>query len=296
MSAQEKVRSLWRILKESTVWWMKDNAFQHGAAVAFYTIFAISPMFLIVTAMAAFLFGEEAAHSGVFRELSKLIGPESAEALRAVIAESDRPAAGILATIIASVTLLIGTTTVIVQLQSSLNFLWKVKPTPGRVIWGFIRNRFLSFALVLVVGFLLLVSLLLSAALSALSSYFSGVFPGFDVLWQLAAEVVSFVVTAVLFAMIFKYLPDIQIQWRQVAVGALVTAALFTGGKFLIGFYLGQSAVASAYGAAGSLVVVLLWVYYSSLILFYGAEITRVHAKHSGARIEPSPHADWAQR
>jgi membrane protein len=296
MRAQEKLRNLWRLLKEAATWWMKDNSFQHGAAVAFYTIFAISPMFLIVTSIAGLIFGEEAAHGGVFRELSKLIGPESAEALRLVIAESDRPKAGVFATVIAGVTLLIGATTVVVQLQTSLNFLWKVKPRPGRVIRGFIRNRLLSFALVLAVGFLVLVSLLLSAALSALGTYFSGMVPGFDALWQLAAAVAAFVITAALFAMIFKYLPDIRIQWREVAVGALVTAALFTGGKFLIGFYLGRSAVASTYGAAGSLVVVLLWVYYSSLILFYGAEITRAHARRSGANVEPAPYADWIER
>jgi membrane protein len=292
MGAREKWGSLWQVLKKSSALWFADNAFQHGAALAFYTIFAISPMFLIVTSLAGLWLGDEAAHRQVFVELGTLIGPESAEALRAVIAESDRPKAGIAASIVAGATLLIGTTTVFVQLQTSLNFLWKVKAKPGNVVIGFLKNRLLSFAMVLAMGFLLLVSLLLNAALAAMSAYFIGVVPGIDAVWQAAGVALSFGITAVLFAMIFKYLPDVRIEWRHVIVGGLITAALFTAGKFLIGLYLGRSAVASTYGAAGSLVVVLLWVYYSSLILFYGAEITRVYAKRIGGPVEPSAHAE----
>lgn len=266
---------------------------QHGAALAFYTIFAISPTLLIATSLAGLWFGQEAASTKIFAELATLIGDEGAKALQALLSQTDRPDATTLATSAALVVLLIGATTVFAQLQGSLNHVWKVTPKPGHVIRGFLKTRLLSFAMIVVIGFLLLVSLILSAALAAVISYFSGRHPGLEFLWQILELIVSYGVTSLLFAMIFRFLPDARIGWRDVWVGAAITGALFTIGKFLIGLYLGRSAVASTYGAAGSLVIVLLWVYYSSLILFYGAEFTQVYAERIGSRIEPAPNAMW---
>ena len=202
----------------------------------------------------------------------------------------------LMATVIGLVTLVFGATGVFVQLQVSLNAIWGVQQKPGRAIVLFIRDRVLSFSLILVVGFLLLVSLILTAAIAFVGTWFGGMVPGIEALIQLLNSLLSFAVTVLLFAMIFKFLPDAKIAWRDVWVGAVVTAALFTLGKFALGLYLGKSGVSSSYGASGSLIVLLLWVYYSSLILFFGAELTRVYANRFGARVVPADNAVAVER
>jgi membrane protein len=211
-----------------------------------------------------------------------------------MIQRAEQPSTGLLATVVAVITLLFGASGVFGQLQDALNTVWGVEPKEGRGVWGFIKDRFLSFVAVVGTGFLLLVSLVLSSALAAVGKWFSGVLPLPEAVLQALNFLVSFVVITGLFALIFKVLPDARVAWRDVWVGAALTALLFTIGKFAIGVYLGKSNVASAYGAAGSLVIVLVWVYYSAQILLYGAEFTQVYANRRGERIVPAPDAQVA--
>jgi membrane protein len=258
-----------------------------GAALAFYTLFAVAPLFVIVLAIAGFWFGEEAARNELFGQLSGLVGGEGAKAIEAVVSAADRPKAGTWAALIAVATLFVGATRVFIELQDALNSIWGVRRIPGRGVRNFIKDRLLSFAIIVGIGFLLLVSLVLSAVLAALGRYLSGLLPAQEAIWQGIDFLVSFGVVTLLFAMIFKILPDVKIAWREVWIGAVITALLFNLGKWLLGLYLGRSSVASAYGAAGSLVIVLLWVYYSAQILFFGAKFTQIYANKFGSQLEP---------
>jgi len=260
-----------------------------GAALAFYTLFAIAPLFVIVLAIAGLWFGEAASRRELFSQVSGLVGSEGGDAIQALISAANRPKTGAWATVIAVVTLFVGATGVFVQLQDALNSIWGVRRAPGRGLRNFIKDRLLSFALIVGIGFLLLVSLVLSAGLSALGKYMGGLLPVQETLWQGINFVVSFGVITLLFAMIFKLLPDVKIAWRDVWIGAMLTALLFNLGKFLLGLYLGRSSVTSAYGAAGSLVIVLLWVYYSAQILFFGAKFTQLYASQYSSHLEPAP-------
>lgn len=286
------MRNLWGMIKQSVSDWVDDKAMQLGAALAFYSLLSIAPLLIITIAVAGLVFGQEAAQGQLVGQMRSMVGTEGAEAIETMLANARRPGAGIVATILGVATLLFGASGVFGQLQTSLNTIWEVQPKPGGGFWGFIRTRFLSFAMVLGIGFLLLVSLVLSALLSALGDLMGGLLPG----WQIAAQVlnlaVSFGVITLLFAMIFKILPDVKIAWRDVWIGAALTALLFTLGKYLIGLYLAQASPGSTYGAAGSLVVLILWIYYSSLILFFGAEFTQVYAKAHGSQIEPARNAE----
>ncbi|HSE60371.1 MAG TPA: YihY/virulence factor BrkB family protein [Nitrospiraceae bacterium] len=283
--------ALWGLLKRTAAEWSEDKVPRLGAALAYYTIFAIVPLLVIIITMIGLFFGQEAAQSHILTQLAGLVGQQSAEAIRDMLQRAHQPSGGIVATAIAVVTLLLGASGLFGQLQDALNTIWGVEPRPGRGIWGLIQDRFLSFMAVLGTGFLLLVSLVLSAALSALGTWFSGLLPAPEVLLQTLNLLVSFGVITLLFAMMFKLLPDARIAWRNVWVGAGITALLFTLGKFLIGLYLGKSDIGSAYGAAGSLVIVLVWVYYSAQILLFGAEFTQVYANASGAAIVPTDQA-----
>lgn len=279
-------------MKQSATEWMDQDLSRMGAAVAYYTLFAIAPLFIIVLAIAGFWFGEEAARRELFSQVSGLVGSEGGEAIQSLVSAANKPKTGAWATVIAVVTLLVGATGVFVQLQDALNSVWGVRRVPGRGLWHFIKDRLLSFAIIVGIGFLLLVSLVLSAGLSALGKFMNGMLPAQETLWQGVNFVISFGVIALLFAMIFKVLPDVKIAWRDVWIGAVITAMLFNLGKFLLGLYLGRSSVTSAYGAAGSLVVVLLWVYYSAQILFFGAKFTQIYANKFGSRFEPVPGAE----
>lgn len=285
------MKSTWEIVRDTFNEFIEDNAMQHAAALSYYAIFSLAPLLIIAVGVAGIIFGEAEAQKAMLAEIRNLAGPQAAETLTSVFEASGGKEGGIIATIIGGALLLFGATTVFGQLQASLNAIWNVEPKPGQGIMGFVRTRFLSLGLVFGIGFLLLTSLVVSAVLSGLNSYLNTQFPGADVLWQVVNFVVSITVIALLFAVIFRYLPDAEITWRDVFIGALATSALFNVGKLGIGLYLGNSSAGSAYGAAGSLVVLLLWVYYSSLILFFGAEFTQVYARRFGSRIEPSPHA-----
>ncbi|HEX7561760.1 MAG TPA: YihY/virulence factor BrkB family protein [Bradyrhizobium sp.] len=288
----QALKSSQALMKQTVSEWIDLGVSRMGAALAFYTLFAIAPLFVIVLALAGFWFGEEAARRELFSQVSGLVGTEGGEAIQALVSAARKPTTGAWATVIAVVTLFVGATGVFVQLQDALNSIWGVRRKPGRGLRNFIKDRLLSFALILGIGFLLLVSLILSAGLSALGNFVTGLLPAQATLWQWINFGVSFGVITLLFAVIFKVLPDVKIAWRDVWIGALLTALLFNLGKYLLGLYLGRSSVTSAYGAAGSLVIVLLWVYYSAQILFFGAKFTQIYSNRYGSHLEPAPGAE----
>lgn len=283
---------LWNLLKDTVRAWSDDKVPRHGAALAYYTVLSLVPLLVVIIAMIGFFFGHELVQSYLLKQIGSLVGPQSAEAIQGMIQRASEPSTGIVATVLATGTLLLGASGVFAQLQDSLNSIWGVKPKEGRGLWSLIRDRFLSFAATLGTGFLLLVSLVLSTALSALGKWFGGWLPAPELILQVLELRVSLGVITGLFAMIFKVLPDAQVAWSHVWIGAALTALLFTVGKFAIGLYLGKSDVGSAYGAAGSLVIVLVWVYYSAQILLFGAEFTQVYANNVGARIIPTKNAE----
>lgn len=285
------LKAIFKLVKQTASEWMDQNVQRLGAALAFYTVFAIAPLFVIVLAIAGLWFGAEAARHELFGQVSGLVGSDGGDAIQALVSAANKPKTGAWATIIAVATLFAGATGVFVELQDALNSIWGVRRAPGRGLRNFIKDRLLSFALVLGIGFLLLVSLIISAVLSALGKFMVGLLPAQETIWQGINSVVSFGVITLLFAMIFKVLPDVKIAWRHVWIGAIITALLFGLGKFLVGLYLGRSSVASAYGAAGSLVIVLLWIYYSAQILLFGAKFTQVYSSRYGRHLQPVPGA-----
>jgi len=254
------------LLKSLVADWWEDNAPRLGAALAYYTLFSLSPLLVIAVAIAGLIFGREAAQGHIVAQIEGLVGHDGAVAVQAMIESARKPATGIAASLVGLLTLLAGATGLFGELQAALNTIWEVPAQPGHGIIGVLKNRFLSFAMVLGMGFLLLVSLLVSAELAATGHLVGGLFPAMASLAQILNFLVSILVTTLLFAMIYKYLPNVAIAWKDVWIGATATALLFTAGKFLIGLYLGTSGVTSAYGAASSLVIILMWVYYSAQI------------------------------
>ena len=288
-----RVKSLFDLLKTSGKNWIDDKAPRLGAAVAYYTVFAIPPLFVIILYLVSLVVDPETIRQQMFSEVGGMIGEQSAETIESAMTAQMENKKGTFASILALLTLIVTATGLFMELQSALNSIWGVEEKPGQGIKGFIVNRVLSFTMVIGIGFLLLVSLVVSAGLSALGKYVSVLVPGLDILWMIANAAVSFAVITLLFAMIFKVLPDVKIAWKDVWVGALITSLLFTAGKFALGLYLGKSTAVTAYGAAGSLVLILLWVYYSSQILFFGAEVTQVYANRFGATLRPAENAQW---
>ena len=287
-----KLKAGWELLKLTFADWMNDNIFELAGALAFYTIFSIAPMLLIVVGVASLFLAPETATNRIVSEVQNLVGSQGAQAVRQVIDSSRGFGRGIWAVSVGIIMVIIGATAVFGELQSALNHIWDVKSKPDRsVIGSLLIDRLRSFSIALCVGFLLLVSLVISATISALQDYMNNWLPGMPWFWQTGNVFASFVVIAVLFAMIYKFLPDVVISWKDVWIGAAVTALFFTGGKYLIGIYLGHTATASAFGAAGSLVVLLFWVYYSTLIVFLGAEFTQVYTRRYGSGIRPQKHA-----
>lgn len=268
-----------------------DKAPRLGAAISYYTLFSLAPLLVIALAIAGLFFGAEASQGRLTGTLEGLLGPQGAEAVEGMIERANRPGTGLVAALLGVLALLFGASGVFGQLQAALDTVWDVKRKKGRGVMGFVKDRFFSFAMVVGVGFLLLVSLVVSAALSAVGDVLRAGLPGGELLWQVVNLVVSLGVTALLFALLFKVVPDVEVSWRDVLVGGLFTAVLFTVGKLLIGLYLGRGSVGSVYGAAGSLVIVLLWVYYSAQIFFLGAEFTQVYAERYGAGSRPDKDA-----
>lgn len=287
---------LWSLLQQTFAEWQRDKVSRLAAALAYYTAFALAPVLVIAIAVASFLFEQSTVQSRIIDQLRSLLGNDGAEMVQEMLVNAQsQDSNSFLATVVGVVLLIVGASGLFIQLQDALNTVWNVRARADQGIWGLVRDRLLSFGMVLVIGFLLMVSLLLSTALAAVSSALgSGFLPGLDIFWQVANAVVSFGVISLLFGLIYKVLPDAKISWSDVRIGAAITALLFTIGKWLIGLYLGNSSAASAYGAAGSFVVLLLWIYYSAQILLFGAEFTQVYANRFGSNIRPDEHATYA--
>lgn len=282
-----------RTVRGAAAQWVHHEGGRLAAAVSFYSILSLAPLVILVIAMASIVFGRSAAQEAIISEVQRLIGPEGASAVQTIIQYGRTPAADRLASLVGIATLLFGASSVFAELQAALNKIWEVQ-TQHTNVYALIRSRLFSFAMVLGVGFLLLVSLLFSAALAALGRYFGTLLPAPEWLLSMLNLLTSFVGVSMLITLLLKYVPDANIQWRDVAEGGIATALLFTVGKFLFGLYLGKAAVGSAYGAAGSLIVVVLWVYYSALVFYFGAEFTHVRAlerDHSRSRTPTSVHA-----
>lgn len=287
------MRKIWKLVKTTFSQWRHDQAPQMAAALAYYTIFSLAPLLIIVIAIAGTVFGEKVAKGELVMQLEQIVGKEATELIRIAVENTSQVDAnqGIIPTLINIGVLLFGATIVFGQLQTSLNKIWEVKPKPGNSIKVFLRKRLLSFSMVLVIAFLLLVSLVVSTVLVIISNFFRDFIPGFTYLWEMLNLFVSFSLATLLFGLIYKVLPDAKIAWRDVGIGAVITAILFEFGKFLLGWYLRQTGLGSAYGAAGSLIVILTWVFYSAQILFLGAEFTKVYAQSYGKKIIPARYA-----
>ncbi len=292
-----KAKVLFRLLKETFQEWQADKASRLAAALAYYTIFSLAPLLIMAIAIAGSIFGEEAAKGEIVGQIQELVGTEGATVIETAIKNANQPRISNMASLISVGVLLFGASGVFAQLQDALNTIWNVKVKPKQGVLNFIHKRILSFSAVLGIGFLLLVSLVISAALSALNKYMEHLIPGAHFLWEILNIAVSFSLVTLLFALMYKFLPDVKIKWSDVWTGAIITALLFTIGKFALGLYLGRGSFGSTYGAAGSLVVLLAWVYYSAQILFFGAEFTQVYAREYGSQIIPDQHAmyvaDW---
>ncbi|HEX2875459.1 MAG TPA: YihY/virulence factor BrkB family protein [Polyangiaceae bacterium] len=287
---------IWATVKETVNDWLDDGATSLAAALAYYSLLSLAPLLVISVAVAGLFFGQDAARGRVAGELGAVVGTQAAQGIQSVVASAQSPVSGLVSTIVGVITLFIGASGVFSELQSSLNTIWEVKRKPGRGVWGEIKDRFWSFSMVLGVAFLLLVSLLLNSVLSAVGATFSPLLPGGELVWQGVNALFSLSVITGLFALIFKYVPDAEIRWRDVWLGAGVTALLFTIGKLLLGLYLGKAAIGSSYGAAGSLIALVVWVYYAAQILLLGAEFTQVQARRSGREIRPARDALAVQK
>lgn len=279
------------LLKSTVTEWIDDNAARVAASLAFYTLLSMAPLVLLSIALVGTLMGEADAQSRILHEVESVVGPQAAGALAAVVGSAQRSESGFVSSVVGVIVLLVGASGVFGELQYALDTIWGVKPKPGRGIIGVIRDRLFSFSMVIGVAFVLLVSLVISTMLSGIGRVVTDALPGGAVLWQGVNLAVSLGVITLLFAIIFKVVPDIEIRWRDVWVGAFVTAALFSAGKYVLGLYLGTSTVASSYGAAGSVVALVVWVYYSSQLVFLGAEFTQVFARQFGVQIRPSKNA-----
>lgn len=289
---------MFNLLRDTFQEWLEDGANRLAAALAYYTTFSLAPLLVLIIAIAGLVGGREAAQTQTMAQVEDLLGNEGREFVEGMIESASQPETGLAATVIGAVTLLFGALGVFGELQNSLNTIWEVKPRPAKGwmdgVKRFVLRRLLSFTMVLGIGFLLLASLVVSAAVSAFGEYVGSRWPladqGINAQWLgLINFIVSFLVITFLFAMIFKFLPEIKIAWKDVWLGAAVTSALFSLGKFLIGLYLGRSEVGNTFGAAGSLAILLIWIYYSAQILFFGAEFTQVYANRYGSRIVPDP-------
>ncbi|GAB2836206.1 YihY/virulence factor BrkB family protein [Ferruginibacter profundus] len=293
------VKDIWTITKQSFADFIDTKVFKLSAALAFYTIFSLPAMLIIIISVSDIFYGRAAIEGTLYHQISAFVGTDAAIQIQQTIRGAALSNSSNFATIVGVITLLFGATSVFSEIQDSINLIWKLKAKPkkGKGLIKMVFNRLLSFSIVVSLGFLLLVSLLINGAMDALINHLTKMFPQLTViLVYILNLVLTFGITTLLFAMIFKVLPDAKIRWRHVRAGAFTTGALFMVGKFLIGYYLGHSKLSSTYGTAGSVIVMLLWVYYSAMILYFGAVFTHVYAVHTGSRIYPNDYAVWIQQ
>ncbi len=290
------IKSIWQSLKDLAGFWSNDRVSSLAAALAYYTIFSLAPILLICIVLIGFFLGEEAAQGRILYQIDGLVGKEAALQIQTMIESSHQTGKSLMPQIMGIVFLIFGASGVFAELQNGLNTIWGVKPNPDRGWVGLVIDRFLSFSMVLGIAFLLLVSMVLSVVLTAMSGFLVQMFGGGVYILLSLDYSISFLITTLLFAMLFKALPDVILEWRDVWMGAFITAILFTLGKFVVGFYLNNSDLASAFGAASSLIMILIWVYYSSQIFFIGVEISKLLVLKQGKRIRPRPSALWVDK
>ncbi|MGH8192124.1 MAG: YihY/virulence factor BrkB family protein [Rhodanobacteraceae bacterium] len=291
MDDQLPARSVWTTFKAVITGFLGDKPFQLAGALSYFTLLSMVPLFLLMTGVAGLVFGREAAREQLFAQIGSMVGQQQADVVRALLAQAGNHHASVTSTIIGTVILVVGATTVFAHLQTALNQIWDVEAVPSRsVIWRLLGSRLLALAIVFGMAFILLVTMVASAALAGAHGYLSGLFPGAGIFLRVIYALVSFAIISGVIALLFKYVPDAEIDWRDVLVGAAITGALFTIGKYVMGAYLAHLRYSSA-GAAGSLILLVVWVYYSALILFLGAETTLVYACRYGKGIAPSAHA-----
>lgn len=300
MERRSSIKEVWGLVKIAASSWLDDYAPSMGAALAYYTVFSMAPLLLIVISIAGMIFGAEAAHGEIFGQLRGLMGDDAAKAVEGLLASVSRPSESMAATLIGVAVLLIGATSVFGELQDALDRIWRA-PLRNKSggLWKLLHSRLLSFGMILGMAFLLMVSLVLGAVVAALGRWWGGFFGSWEVLLQVINGVVGLILTTLIFAMIYKWMPRVKVQWHDVWMGAVATALLFTIGKTLIGLYIGKTGVASGFGAAGSIIIVLVWVYYSAQIFLLGAEFTWVYAqtfgsmRHSHPKVAAAvPHGD----
>lgn len=286
-----------RILKDTFTSFMEDRALKFSASLSYYTVFSLAPLLLLMISLAGVFFGRDAIQGRVFGEINGLIGNEAAAQIQEIIRNMELSGETTMALVIGAITLFIGATSVFGEIQDSINIIWRVKAKPKRGWLKLIKDRLLSSSLIVGLGFLLIVSLMVNGVLMALSDWLKNYFPDVTIIiFQITNVVLGFIVITTLFGVIFKVLPDAKIAWKDVRAGAFFTACFFFLGRFLIGFYINAAKTGSAYGAAGSLIVILVWVYYTAAILYFGAEFTRVYAEYLGAKIEPADYAVYVEQ
>ena len=287
----------WELLKKTFTGFMDDKGMKLSASLSYYTIFSLAPLLLLLISLVGFFLGKDAVQGQLFSEINGMVGNQAAAQVQEMIKNLELSGKTTSAVVIGAVTLIIGATTVFGEIQDSINMIWKVKAKPKRGWLKLLKDRLLSSSLIVGLGFLLIVSLVVNGALQGLNDMLKNYFPDVTVvIFNILNVVISFLVITVLFGVIFKVLPDVKIQWKEVRVGAFFTACLFMLGRFLIGFYLETAGTASAYGAAGSLIIILLWVYYTAAILYFGAEFTRAYADFLGIRIRPADYAVYVEQ
>jgi len=283
------LKSLFALLKETFTQWLEHKAPRLAAALAYYMVFSLAPLLVIAIAIAGAVFGEEAAQGEIVTRISGFVGQDAASVIEKAIANASEPDLSNIASLISIAILLFGASGVFAQLQDALNTIWGVQPRPGRAVKQFISKRILSFGMVLSLSLFVILSLILTGGISALSKLH--LLPGLPFLWKFLSLAVSFGLVTLFFALVFKFLPDAKVAWSDVWMGAIITSILFAIGRSLLGWYLGKTSFASTYGAAGSLIVLLAWIYYSAQILFLGAEFTEVYARKHGSHITPTRHS-----
>lgn len=284
----KKIKNTFKLLKNSAIAFSEDDAFKLSASLSYYTVFALGPMLIIVISLSGIFYGKQAVEGKVYEQLKELIGGDAALQIQQIIINVQHTHATTVGAIAGLIILFIGATGVFTEIQGSINFIWSVKAKPKKGWLKYLLNRLLSFSLVVGLGFILLVSLVVNALLALMSERLVRLFPRFPVeLFNVMNTLIIFAVISFLFAVIYKILPDAVISWKDAWIGSIFTAGLFLVGKFLIGYYLGKSNLGVTYGTAASIVVILTWIYYSSLILYFGAEFTKIYALHSGAGIRP---------
>ncbi len=291
---KKKIITVYQYLKQVFTEFIEDNILKYSASLAYYTVFSLAPVLIVIISICGVLFGKEAIRGQIYSQIKGLVGNDAAVQIQDTIKNIHLTGHNVFATMVSIVVLLIGATGIFGEVQDSLNRIWGLRVKTKKTWWKLILNRLLSFSLIISIGFVMMVSLLLNAIVSAFGHFLARYFSEFSVvLVQITDSVLTFVITTFLFSLMFKVLPDAKIKWKDVLVGGLITSVFFTLGKLGIGYYLGKSNIASVYGAAGSIMIIMVWVYYSSMILYLGAEFTKVYAKVHGGKIYPNEYAIW---